>query len=46
MSIPPGKDTEKSSIGGTLIKWNSPIGNEFLESDASLEITGFILTQN
>ena len=37
MSIPPGTDTEKSSMGGggggggTLIKWNSPInstGNE------------------
>ena len=28
MSIPPGTDTEKSSMGGggTLIKWNSPIG--------------------
>ena len=25
MSIPPGTDTEKSSMGGTLIKWNSPM---------------------
>ena len=24
ISIPPETDTEKSSIGGTLIKWNSP----------------------
>ena len=25
MSIPPRTDIEKSSIGGYLIKWNSPI---------------------